>query len=131
MSLFGGIKVSGQINGVPLVMGKLDSLPDEARLYVRKMVRKYTVNMLSDVRFTCPVDTGRLRASFHMRFLTPDQGEVFTNVQYAPFVEWGHRLRNGGFYPGKYMMTHAWQTNQTAFMLEFMQLMRALRGLGA
>lgn len=36
----------------------------------------------------CPVDTGNLRASISTR-LTDTQGIVYTNVEYAPCVEYG------------------------------------------
>lgn len=35
--------------------------------------------------------------------------EIFNNVEYAAPVEYGHRLKNGGFVPGKYMMTISMQ----------------------
>ncbi|WP_042348257.1 HK97 gp10 family phage protein [Bacillus massiliigorillae] len=30
--------------------------------------------------------------------------ELYNNVEYAPYVELGHRTRNGGFVPGVYML---------------------------
>lgn len=37
------------------------------------------------------VDTGRLRASWRHRITGPHAGEVFTDVVYAPFLEFGTR----------------------------------------
>ena len=49
----------------------------------------------------CPVDTGRLRNSItHARY---DQNTevVGSNVDYAPYVELGHRTTAGNHIPGK------------------------------
>lgn len=40
----------------------------------------------------CPVDTGNLRASISTR-MTGTQGIVYTNVDYAPYVEYGTRFQ--------------------------------------
>lgn len=46
-----------------------------------------------------PVDTGTLRASWHLAFETPHRAAITTNVSYAPIVEdnpRGARFRVGG-----------------------------------
>ena len=49
----------------------------------------------------CPVDTGRLRNSItHARF-DPNTEVVGTNVEYAPYVELGHRTSSGKHVAGK------------------------------
>lgn len=39
----------------------------------------------------CPVDTGRLRQSIGVQQVNPDHYRVGTNVEYAPYVEFGTR----------------------------------------
>ena len=39
----------------------------------------------------CPVDTGRLRQSITVKKLEPAVYSVGTNVEYAPYVEYGTR----------------------------------------
>lgn len=51
-------------------------------------------------RMYCPVDTGELRASIQV--ISESDGmrhHVIATARYAEPVEWGHRMRNGAFYP--------------------------------
>ena len=43
----------------------------------------------------CPVDTGRLRQSIGVRKIAPGHYRVGTNVNYAPYVEFGTRWQKG------------------------------------
>lgn len=50
-----------------------------------------------------PVDTGNLKASWHLEFETPTSALISTNVEYAPIIEYNERgatLRSkvGGFH---------------------------------
>lgn len=49
----------------------------------------------------CPVDTGRLRNSITHQQYDDDTEVVGTNVDYAPYVELGHRTSSGGHVPPK------------------------------
>jgi len=46
-----------------------------------------------------PVDTTELRTSAQYR-----GDEVGYNKEYAPHVEYGHKLKNGGYVPGQYYL---------------------------
>ncbi len=54
------------------------------------------------------VDTGRLRNSITHQ-VNKDKKEVYigTNVEYAPYVELGHRLPNGGYVAGIHYLEKA------------------------
>jgi HK97 gp10 family phage protein len=48
----------------------------------------------ADAKRLCPVDTGRLRASIHVEKPKELMRAIGTNVEYAPYVEWGtHKMR--------------------------------------
>ncbi len=49
------------------------------------------------------VDTGRLRASISHRFEGHDLATIGTNVQYAPFIEFGHMSRGHNLIPARHM----------------------------
>ena len=53
-------------------------------------IRKMTMWFEATTKASTPVDTGRLRASVASK-VEPKGGAVFTNVTYAPFVEYGTR----------------------------------------
>jgi HK97 gp10 family phage protein len=58
---------------------------------VNEGIRKVTEWMERTVKVSTPVDTGRLRSSMTSE-LIGQMGRVGTNVQYAPFVEFGTRF---------------------------------------
>lgn len=59
---------------------------------VSDAIRKMTIWFEANVKVSTPVDTGRLRSSIASR-IEPQAGEIFTNVQYAPFIEYGtHKM---------------------------------------
>jgi hypothetical protein len=80
------LKVSLNIRGVDETVSKLKRGRDEIHNTFAKLVA-YTSG---EAKKRTPVDTGRLRASinFEVSGLT---GRVYTNVEYAKFVELGHR----------------------------------------
>lgn len=55
-----------------------------------------------------PVDTGELRRNWNVGKVKRSGDtlsiELYNNTEYAPYVEYGHRTRNGGFVPGVYML---------------------------
>ena len=55
---------------------------------VQRAIEKGCLSIEADAKQVCPVRTGNLRASIHTE-IQPLRGEVGTNVQYAPYVEFG------------------------------------------
>lgn len=60
--------------------------------------------VLADVKSRSPVDTGQLRGDWRLAKTSINSMQISNNLEYAPFVEYGHRLRNGGFFPGVFML---------------------------
>lgn len=85
----------------------------ELRNIVLKHLNNANAKLNARIKLACPVDTGRLRHSWKMtpaRFIrgygyTASNG---TNVHYAPYVRYGHRvMRNGkqvGFAKGQFFL---------------------------
>lgn len=65
---------------------------------VYKMILKTTLRIEALAKMKCPVDTGRLRNSIQHQ-IALDNGEITgrvgTNVEYAPYVEFGTRYWSG------------------------------------
>jgi hypothetical protein len=80
------LKVSVTVKGVNEAVSKLQRGRDEIHSTFAKLV----AHTSGEARKHAPVDTGRLRASinFEVSGLT---GRVYTNVDYAKYVEFGHR----------------------------------------
>lgn len=88
------VKIEG-VTDLEKELNRLNSIRWEA---VRK---KQAVQMLNRARASggTPVSTGELRKSAGV------SGEEMGYIkEYAPHVEYGHRLRNGGFVPGQYYL---------------------------
>lgn len=55
---------------------------------VQRQVIESTIRIESDAKQFAPVDTGRLRSSIK-REIRDEAGRVYTDVEYAPYVEFG------------------------------------------
>jgi hypothetical protein len=80
------LKVSVAVKGVNETVSKLKRGRDE----IHNTFAKLVAHTSGEAKKHTPVDTGRLRASinFEVSGLT---GRVYTNVDYAKYVEFGHR----------------------------------------
>lgn len=73
-------------------MRKLDKLGGNSKEVLTKSVKDCTVFVRDDARLRCPVDTGDLRHSIDYKVEIKDSGvtgTVYTNMEYAPYVEFG------------------------------------------
>lgn len=67
-----------------------------------------------DTKAKTPVDTGNLRNSF-TNDVRADEKSVYigSNVEYAPYIEYGHRFGTSNhYYAGKHMLQDAINTNR-------------------
>lgn len=83
----------------------------DERRFLRELLRQFDSaleELQRQIVIRTPVDTGRLRSSITKRgpILTRDnniEGFVGTNVEYAPYVEYGHMSVGGRWVPGRHM----------------------------
>lgn len=75
-----------ELIGKEALLDKLDK--GNFKKPVAGAIRKMTLWFEATAKASTPVDTGRLRASVSST-IDAQGGEVFTNVKYAPFVEYG------------------------------------------
>ena len=77
-------------------------LSDLARLNVEQAVNKATLLVEGQAKALCPVDTGNLRESIHPKIekgVHEVKGSVYTQCEYAAFVEFGTGTKGQGTYP--------------------------------
>lgn len=80
------------IDGLEELMSKLESMQGNSLEALKKGVGRACARIQADAKSNCPVDTGRLRASITTNVQTDGDtviGIVGTNVEYAPYVEFG------------------------------------------
>ncbi|MGO5010795.1 hypothetical protein ACTQ5K_02755 [Niallia sp. Sow4_A1] len=66
-----------------------------------------------------PVDSAQLRLSAQYR-----GDEVGYGVHYAPHVEYGHRLINGGYVPGQYFLKRNVDTQRPIYKQDLLEKLR-------
>jgi HK97 gp10 family phage protein len=81
----------------------IDKLITELKDYSKKInnglnnsVKEAALNVETRAKMDCPVDMGTLRASINSRPIKDNEGngwEVFTPLEYAPYVEFGTGTR--------------------------------------
>lgn len=85
------------VEGLSELMAKLESMRGSSTEALGKGIGRACARIQADAKQNCVVDTGRLRASIVTDVHTEGNtvvGTVGTNVEYAPYVEFGTG-RNG------------------------------------
>ena len=75
---------------------------DIANMELRSAVNDATTLVHGQAKALCPADTGLLRESIHMSVKSVGnelQGRVYTNTEYAAYVEFGTGVKGNGTYP--------------------------------
>lgn len=92
-----------------MVIKGLDSLTHKLKNISQMEKVKETMNTAvllvhGQAKALAPVQTGNLAGSIHPKVLTLDKiviGKVYTNLSYAPYVEFGTGSKGSGTYPNK------------------------------
>lgn len=93
--------MAGQKDGIEFdsrdFLAGLERAVKDVRLETEGDLLRFAVRVQNKARRLCPVDTGRLRSSITTSGLERDGRGAFvtigTNVQYAPYVEFGTRFQ--------------------------------------
>lgn len=91
---------------------------------VKKIMQKWSKNLCENAKSLCPVDTGKLRDSIKYE-TTEDKIYVYTDVYYAPYVEFGTGRRGDGSYPVKVGFNYGKVNGQVAQPFMYPALMSA------
>lgn len=93
------MSVSVKINGIERLQKKLEQISTQD---LKPGVTKATGIVETAAKRLCPVKNGDLRRSIHMKVEENGQevkGTVYTNMEYAPYVEFGTGRKGQGTYP--------------------------------
>lgn len=95
-------KLKAEVKGIDSLLIKLDAVKN---IQLRKTVKEATTIVHSQAKLLAPTgDSGNLAGSIKMDYTeTPIkvQGRVYTNLEYAPYVEFGTGIKGNGTYPHK------------------------------
>ena len=82
-----------KLTGTDKLTENIDKLMNGINNDLKKIITDGAVNIEADAKINCPVDTGRLRSSIthniRLDLVGGWTGRVGTNVEYAPYVEFG------------------------------------------
>lgn len=97
-----GKAITIEVIGINEIQKDISKIADTQKL--DDAITQATAQVLSSAKHIVPVETGRLRNSIHMN-IKKDSGEitgkVSTNLEYAPYVEFGTGIRGQqSNYPG-------------------------------
>ena len=105
-------KVKADVKGLKALRNRLEKAADAAGkdAFYESAVRELAARLLTLVKKRTPVQTGTLRRGWTVGELKKSEGgyeiEVIDPIEYASYVEFGHRTRGGkGWVPGRFMMT--------------------------
>jgi HK97 gp10 family phage protein len=82
--------------GIDKLITELKNYSEKVNIDINNSVKAAALNVESRAKMDCPVDMGTLRASINTRPIKDDEGygyEVFTPLEYAPYVEFGTGTR--------------------------------------
>ena len=94
-------KLKAEIKGIDSLLLKLNEVK---KVHLVDSVRKATVLVHGQAVSSAPANDGGLRGSIRMdykEFTDKVQGRVYTNLEYAPYVEFGTGIKGDGTYPYK------------------------------
>lgn len=97
-----------KVSGLDDLLTKINNLGDGSKLDadLKQAVKDSSELVLKNMKAATPVDTGKLRGSEEITYkaggLSSEIGPDETEVPYAPFVEFGHHDRGGGFVQGQH-----------------------------
>ena len=78
-----------QIGGLSDLLNKIKEMPKDIEQKVDNEMTAFALEVNAEQAIRCPVDTGNLRRELRVVINSPLNKEIYTNVEYAPYVEFG------------------------------------------
>ena len=88
---------------IEIVKNNVSEVQEELELAIARALEAMGLFAESNVKAHTPVDTGTLRNSITHEVKSREV-DIGTNVEYAPYVEYGHRTPSGGFVDARHFL---------------------------
>lgn len=102
--------MASNISGVDSLMKKLNNLDTLFKSgAIERAVQRGCMTVQAEAKLLCPVDEGELRNSISTKVDVSNEGvtgKVYTNKEYAPYVELGTGSRGEASYDGEMDVTY-------------------------
>lgn len=112
------IKLSIKERELQKALNNINKYSKEVQNGITKQIAASTLTIESQAKVNTPVDTGRLRSSINS-VIKPNVGVVATNVEYAPFVEFGTVKQSA-----KPFLYPAWNAQRQKFLNALRSLLK-------
>ena len=89
--------------GIEELKAKFEELSKQTPTKIDKFVKIVGVRLRDNVKILTPVKTGHLRRNIFNKSTGNNEQTVYSNVDYAPSVEYGHSSSKNSFVSGVYM----------------------------
>lgn len=88
---------------------ELDRIEKDYKAGIKRLAYQIAEEVKGRVKERTPVDTSRLRDGWHYKIRQIEgygiEITIINNVEYAPYVEYGHRQGKNGYVKGAKMLT--------------------------
>ena len=113
-----------EIKGIDNFLKGIDNIQNNFHGDLQRLIEKHGGILLRNTKMKTPVDTGQLRRSWEL-----EKGDLYVklynNVEYAQFVEFGHRTRGGKSYvEGVYMLKTSFEKTEKDFENDLEKLLK-------
>ena len=113
-----------EIKGIDNFLKNINNIQSNFHGDLQKLIEKHGGILLRNTKMKTPVDTGQLRRSWEL-----EKGDLYVklynNVEYAQFVEFGHRTRGGKSYvEGVYMLKTSFEKTKKDFENDLEKLLK-------
>ena len=106
---------SFEISGIDEFINQIERTRMNFSRDLQKLIEKHGGKLLRDTKQRTPVDTGQLRRGWELE-KEDLYIRLYNNVEYAQFIEWGHRTRGGRSYvEGVYMLKTSFEQRKRLF----------------
>lgn len=106
---------SFEISGIDEFINQIERTRMNFPRDLQKLIEKHGGKLLRDTKQRTPVDTGQLRRGWELE-KEDLYIRLYNNVEYAQFIEWGHRTRGGKSYvEGVYMLKTSFEKTKKNF----------------
>ena len=113
-----------EIKGIEDFLKNINKIQSNFHSDLQNLVEKHGGILLRNTKMKTPVDTGQLRRSWEL-----EKGDLYVklynNVEYAQFIEFGHRTRGGKSYvEGVYMLKTSFEKTKKDFENDLEKLLK-------
>jgi len=103
-------KVKCDLSELIELRDRVQNLADHSDQIMTALANEIAARLLRKTRKRTPTVTGTLKRGWYVGDISVSNGlytiEIINNVEYAPYVEYGHRTKNHkGWVKGRYMLT--------------------------